>query len=106
MPHINDIPEKQLVPGIVGQYLHGDKCSFGWVTLKAGSQFTTHHHPHEQVTCILEGELEMIIGGVTKLLTPGMVEVIPGGVPHSAIVRKDSIVIDVFSPVREEYKAS
>ena len=76
------------------------------MTLKAGSQFTTHHHPHEQVTCILEGELEMIIGGVTKLLTPGMVEVIPSGVPHSAVVRKDSIVIDVFSPVREEYKAS
>jgi quercetin dioxygenase-like cupin family protein len=47
----------------------------------------------------------MVIGGVTKILTPGMVEVIPGGVPHSAVVKVDSIVIDVFSPVREEYKS-
>jgi quercetin dioxygenase-like cupin family protein len=104
MPHINDIPEKILSPGIVGQYLHGNKCSFGWVTLKKGSILPVHHHPHEQVTCILEGELEMVIGGATKILTPGMVEVIPGGTPHSATVKKDSIVIDVFSPVREEYK--
>ena len=63
-----------------------------------------HHHPHEQITVILDGELEMEIGGVNILMTPGMVHVIPAHTPHSAVVKKDSIVIDVFSPVREEYK--
>ena len=52
----------------------------------------------------MDGELEMEIGDVTMLLTPGMVHVIPAHTPHSAVVKKDSIVIDVFSPVREEYK--
>jgi len=104
MPHFNDIPVKELVPGINGQYVHGAKASMGWVTLKAGTIMPKHHHPHEQITCILDGELEMEIGDVTMLLTPGMVQVIPAHTPHSAVVKKDSIVIDVFSPVREEYK--
>jgi quercetin dioxygenase-like cupin family protein len=63
-----------------------------------------HHHPHEQITCILDGELEMEIGGVQMILTPGMIQVIPSKTPHSAKVTRDSIVIDIFSPVREEYK--
>lgn len=104
MPHINDIPIKELVPGIHGQYIHGEKASFGWVTLKAGTIMPMHHHPHEQITCILDGELEMEIGGVQMILTPGMIQVIPSKTPHSAKVTRDSIVIDVFSPVREEYK--
>ncbi len=104
MPHFNDIPVKELVPGINGQYVHGVKASLGWVTLKAGTIMPMHHHPHEQITVILDGELEMEIGGVNILMTPGMVHVIPSHTPHSAVVKKDSIVIDVFSPVREEYK--
>jgi mannose-6-phosphate isomerase-like protein (cupin superfamily) len=48
--------------------------------------------------------MEMEIGGVQMLMTPGMIQVIPSKTPHSARVIKDSIVIDVFSPVREEYK--
>ena len=104
MKRIKDIKPRELVPGITGYYAHGEHTTFGYVELKAGSQVPLHHHVHEQVTYIIEGELELKIGGEDCLLQAGMYQVIPPNIPHSAIARKDCQVIDVFSPVREDYK--
>jgi len=48
--------------------------------------------------------LDMIIGGEPYSLTAGMYHIIPSNTPHSAIAKMDCKVIDVFSPVREDYK--
>lgn len=104
MPQFNDLPSKLLVAGISGRYAHGQQASFGVVDIEKGSVLPTHHHMHEQITYILEGELEMTIDGQTVLLTPGSYFVIPSNAPHSAIAHSHCKVIDVFSPVREEYK--
>ncbi|HRX94947.1 MAG TPA: cupin domain-containing protein [Chitinophagaceae bacterium] len=53
---------------------------------------------------MVEGELKMTIGRKTNVLTAGTVHVIPSNVPHSAIALTDCRVIDVFNPVREDYK--
>jgi quercetin dioxygenase-like cupin family protein len=63
-----------------------------------------HQHIHEQITYIIEGQLDMVIDNVPCSLTPGMYHVIPSGTPHSAIAKTDCKVIDVFGPVREDYK--
>jgi quercetin dioxygenase-like cupin family protein len=63
-----------------------------------------HQHIHEQTTYIVEGQLDMVIGGEACSLTPGMFHVIPSNVPHSAMAIKNCKVIDVFSPAREDYK--
>ena len=63
-----------------------------------------HHHMHEQITHILEGELKMQIGGEEFLLNGGSVYVIPSNTPHSAIAKTDCKVIDAFSPVRDDYR--
>ena len=63
MQRIKDIKPKELVPGITGYYAHGDKHTLGLVELKAGSIVPEHHHIHEQITYILEGQLDMMIGG-------------------------------------------
>ena len=104
MPHLNEIVAKQLVPGILGKYVHGQQASFGWVTIEGGTDMSLHHHPHEQITCILEGELEMVIGGEKVVLTAGHIRVIPSDTPHSARALTDVKLIDIFSPVREEYR--
>jgi quercetin dioxygenase-like cupin family protein len=104
MPKFLNHPEKELVPGIHGSYIHGANASLGYVTIKAGSVMPMHHHPHEQLTLILDGELEMEIGGKKVLLTKGMSYVIPSNTPHAAKAHADCTVIDVFSPVREEYR--
>ena len=64
-----------------------------------------HDHPHEQGGVMLGGELIFTIGGETRTCTAGDSYLIPGGVRHSAIAGPNGAqVMDVFSPVREEYK--
>ena len=63
MQPIKNIPPKELLPGITGYYAHGEKLTFGFVELKAGSDVPLHQHIHEQITYILEGQLDMVIGG-------------------------------------------
>jgi len=104
MQPIKNIKPKELVPGITGYYTHGDRMTFGYVELKAGSIDPMHQHVQEQITYIMDGELDMVIGGKSCLLTAGMYYVIPSNTPHSAIAKTDCKVIDAFSPVREDYK--
>ncbi|HJS53687.1 MAG TPA: cupin domain-containing protein [Chitinophagaceae bacterium] len=104
MQSIKDIAPKHLAPGIIGYYAHGDKSTFGYVELKKGSNVPLHHHINEQITYIIEGQLDMVIGGVECSLTAGMYHVIPSDLPHSAVAITDCKVIDVFAPVREDYK--
>lgn len=104
MQYLKDIKGKEIVPGYYGRFVHGDKVTLSFVDIKKGSSLPEHHHPHEQVTHILEGELEMVIGGVKMVLAPGAVHVIPGNMPHSAYALTDCRVLDAFSPVREDYK--
>jgi len=106
MQSIKDIPPKELMPGITGYYTHGENMTFGFVELKAGSNVPLHHHIHEQTTYIIEGQLDMVIGGEPCPLKAGMYHIIPSNIPHSAIAKTDCKVIDVFSPAREDYKTT
>lgn len=104
MELIKNIKPKELVPGITGYYCHGEKMTFGYVELLENASIPMHHHPQEQITFIIEGQLDMIIDGVPCSLTPGMYHVIPSNTPHSAVAKKFCKLIDAFSPIREDYK--
>ena len=104
MQHLNDVKGKELVPGLYGRFVHGESMTLSFVDIQPGTQMPEHSHPHEQITYLMEGELEMVIGGEKMVLTPGMVHVIPGNTPHSAYARTAVKVLDAFSPVREEYR--
>ena len=80
------------------------KSTLGLVKLEAGSSVPPHQHPQEQITYILEGTLQMVIDGKDCKLEPGTYYVIPSNVVHSAVALTDCQLIDVFSPVREDYK--
>jgi len=104
MQHLNDIPAKQTLPGFSGRMVHGDSSTLAFWEIRQGSISPEHHHVHEQITYIIEGELEMVIGGEKYLLTPGCVHVIPSNVPHSAYARTDCRVLDSFAPARDDYR--
>ncbi len=104
MIKIAEVKQKKLIEGIIGQYVHGATTTLGYVTLAKGSQLPLHHHPQEQLTYMLDGKLEMHIGDELVVLEPGTVKVIPSNTPHSAVALTDCKLIDVFSPVREDYK--
>lgn len=104
MQHISTLPVRELRPGFFGQFLHGDKGTVTWWDIKKGSVLETHQHPHEQITYVLEGELEMIIGDEKYNFTAGMTHVIPSNIPHSAVALTNVKVIDFFSPARDDYR--
>ncbi|HUC80903.1 MAG TPA: cupin domain-containing protein [Flavisolibacter sp.] len=104
MKKITSITPKQLTTGITGHYVHGEKSTLGLVILKKGSTVPPHQHPQEQITYILEGSLQMVIDGKEYLLEAGAYHVIPSNIVHSAVAVTDCKLIDVFSPVREDYK--
>jgi quercetin dioxygenase-like cupin family protein len=103
MQHISQYKGKEIAPGLFGRFVHGETMTLSFVDIKKGSDLKVHQHPHEQITYIIEGELEMVIGGEKMLLTTGMVHVIPGNTPHGAYARTDVRVLDAFHPVREDY---
>lgn len=104
MQQIKNITPKELAQGLTGYYTHGTNMTLGLVEIKAGSILPAHHHVHEQITYILEGKLDMTIEGKLCQLFAGMYYVIPSNIVHSAIAVTDCKVIDVFNPVREDYK--
>lgn len=72
--------------------------------LDAGSIVPLHQHMNDQVGYVISGKLEITIGDKVKLVTAGDSYAIPGGIIHSAKILEDSIVIDLFSPPREDYR--
>lgn len=104
MNHFEDIQGRQIAKGIEGKYIHGAAITFGYVSIKEGSILPSHSHLHEQVTFVIEGELEMTVGNETYHLIPGTAQVIPSNVSHSAIAKKACTVIDVFTPSRDDYR--
>jgi quercetin dioxygenase-like cupin family protein len=96
---------KELVPGINAKTFWGEKMLAAVVDLDPNVQLPRHSHPHEQLGIVIEGQIEFIIAEEKKILGPGEVYVIPGDVEHEARTFGDPVkVLDVFSPVREEYK--
>ena len=104
MQNIKDITPKEVVAGITGYYAHGKDLTFGYVEIIPGAILPEHHHVQEQITYIIEGQLDMTIGGEFCSLTAGMYHIIPSHTPHSAIARTACKVIDVFNPAREDYR--
>ena len=102
--NINDIPSKELIPGFHGRFVHGQQSTLAFWDIRQGCIMPQHQHPHEQITHIVSGELEMVIGGEKMLLTAGSVYVIPSNTPHGAVALTDCKVIDAFSPARDDYR--
>ena len=101
---LDDLPAREVFPGFHGRFVHSDGMTFAWWTIDEGAEVPEHQHPHEQVVNVLEGELVLTVDGTEHVLRPGDVVAIPGGIRHSARALLPSRVLDVFSPVREDYR--
>ena len=71
----------------------------------AGCQLPAHQHPQEQIAHIVSGRMIMIVDGVRHELGSGQSIYLPGNVPHGVETLEDTLVIDTFSPPRDDYLA-
>ena len=101
---LTNISTREVVPGFHGRFVHSENMTLVWWEVVMGSTLPPHQHPHEQVTHVIEGELELTVNGETRLLRSGAVVVIPGGVAHSAKAMSACKLFDAFYPIRQEYR--
>lgn len=92
------------VPGCRMRTPHGENLMLSYLEMDAGAEVPLHHHPHEQGGILLEGRLQLTIGDETRVVEAGSLFIIPPNTPHRAVaVDGPAKVLDVFSPVREDY---
>lgn len=82
----------------------GQHLMLSYLQMDADAEIPLHHHPHEQAGILLSGKLRLTIGDETRVVEPGSLFIIPPNVPHHATaVDGPATVLDVFSPIREDY---
>jgi quercetin dioxygenase-like cupin family protein len=107
MPFINlsEIETREIIPGYLATFIHSENMTVAYWTVKAGAEMPVHSHEHEQVANLLEGEFELELNGVKQTLRPGIAALIPSNIPHGGRAITECRLIDVFHPVREDYRS-
>jgi quercetin dioxygenase-like cupin family protein len=102
---LEDVAPRVISETASARFVHSANMTFAFWDLKAGGPgLPVHSHPHEQVAIVLEGSVELSVGGITRTMGPGEMAVIPSNAPHSAQILTDAKILDVFYPVREDYR--
>jgi quercetin dioxygenase-like cupin family protein len=97
-------PLQEIVPGVKRKTLAvGEHTLMSKFALEAGSELPLHKHPHEQIGYLVSGRLILTIGAESCEMQAGDSWAVPGDTPHRAAVVEDSVAIEVFFPVRQDY---
>ncbi len=95
----------ELAEGVDGRPLFGEGAMINLIEFEPGATVPLHSHPHEQLGIVLRGKQILVIDGEDHPLGPMQGYVLPGGVQHEARCGPEgATVIDVFQPVREDYR--
>lgn len=101
----SELPGKKVLEGIILKSVSGNKTMMTFFDFEPGSVIPSHTHIHEQITFIIEGEIEMILEGESKVLKAGDGVVIKSNQEHGAkVLSRPSKAIDAWYPVREDYQ--
>jgi quercetin dioxygenase-like cupin family protein len=98
-----DEPAEQLSPAIGRRMLHTETMTVAWITLAKGALVPRHSHPNEQIVNVLEGRLRFVLDDGELVATAGETVPLGADVPHEVEALEDSLVLDIFSPVREDW---
>jgi len=90
-------------PGWNGKLFHSENNTFVWWDFAADADIHNHRHSQEEVWLLIEGELEVTIGGEKTLVRPGMAAIIPPDTAHSVRVIQPGHAIVVDHPLRERF---
>ncbi len=84
-------------------FVHGENSLLARFHLKGGALLPKHSHPHEQTGFMVSGKMKLFIDGEEFVAQAGDTWCIKGDIEHWAQIIEDSVAIEVFSPVREDY---
>jgi quercetin dioxygenase-like cupin family protein len=99
----NNLPIEQLNPQVSRRAIHTAGLTIARLNLQKGAVVPEHSHVHEQIATVERGALQFSIGGQELILRDGQSLAIPSNVPHGVVALEDTVVVDVFSPRREDW---
>jgi quercetin dioxygenase-like cupin family protein len=99
----NQMPPEQLNPLIVRRAIHTPGLTIARLEIRKGAEVPEHHHIHEQVATVERGSLQFWIGAEQLVVNGGQSVAIPSNVPHRVVALEDTIVVDIFTPCRQDW---
>jgi quercetin dioxygenase-like cupin family protein len=99
----DDLLSQQVAPGVSRRYLTAERTTIARFHLSRGAVVPAHSHEHEQVSYVVSGALRFVVGGEEMLVRAGEALQIPSWAEHRVEVLEDTEVIDVFSPIRQDW---
>ena len=101
----SDITTKEIAPGFFSKLIHTETNTINFIDVKAGCSVPMHRHIHQQCAFVLDGKFELTVNGDPQVLEQGMFAVIPSNVEHGGKAITDCKLLDIFSPVKDDYRA-
>jgi quercetin dioxygenase-like cupin family protein len=98
------IEEETLNPLISRRVIHTDRMTVCRIRLKKGAVVPMHSHENEQITMLESGVLRFVFNDAEKIIRAGETLQIPSHAPHRVEALEDSLAVDLFSPVREDWR--
>ncbi len=99
-----DVAGQDIGGGITRRILaHNGNMMIVEATFEKGAVGTEHRHPHEQVSYILSGSFRYTMEGETYELKKGDTYYVPPEVLHGAVALEDAVILDIFTPQREDF---
>ena len=102
---VSSLSPFEISRGFNARMIHTDTMTLAYVDVDDGADLPEHAHVHEQVLNLLEGRFELIVNGKSHILEAGDVYAIPSNAPHSGRALTTCRILDVFHPVREDFKS-
>ncbi|RAP73646.1 cupin domain-containing protein [Paenibacillus montanisoli] len=76
------------------------------IKLDEGAIGPAHSHPHEQLTFVISGKIAMVMNGETTIVGASEQIYVPGDAVHEVKALEDTVVIETFTPLREDLLAT
>jgi quercetin dioxygenase-like cupin family protein len=98
------LPIQEVGEGVGRRILgHDGQLMMVEVRFARGAVGARHSHPHRQVTYVATGKFAVTIGETTRVLQPGDSFFVPPGVEHGVLAQEEGVLIDVFTPGRDDF---
>ena len=99
----SEIPEEQVNDKLSRKIVSGKRVMLTQIFIKKDCVVPPHKHESEQMTYVVEGLLELTLPDGKVRVGKDQVLVIPSNIEHSALALEDTLDVDIFSPIREDW---
>lgn len=97
------VKEDELSPTAGRKAVHGEYMTMARFRFDKGNVVAVHQHANDQITTCESGSVKMSMGDKEFIMKAGDVVHVPPNVPHGNVALEDTIIVEVFSPVREDW---